>query len=105
MAKPTPEELAILQKFCKHAIWDAKTSVDMLKPGEALPVSCANCGLKKDMPINWDAFLKDGNDFAYCPHCGGYIKKGEEHKYREPLKQCDYTYTYAHHKCEWGEDW
>lgn len=95
--QPSPEELAILQKYCKHSNLRIKKSVEFLKVGEKQPAICDNCQLKFELSVAWDKYISDDKGPLSCYHCGCFMKKGEE---------CNVASgEYAHGRCEWGEDW
>lgn len=93
----SPEELAVIQKFCKHTGWIVDKSVEFLKDGESQPMHCENCGVTTELKIDWTKFLRDDeSEFVYCNECGCRIKKGKEEK--TPSGKL------AHSKCIWGDD-
>jgi len=93
--EPSPEELAIIQKYCKHQTLIVEKSVHFLKPGEDQPTHCDNCGKKIKLKVKWDSYISDDEGPVCCEHCGDFIKKGEQYKNKEP---------WAHEKCEFP-DW
>jgi len=95
--QPTPEEVEIIRKYCKHLGFIVNKSVEFLKPGENQILTCENCGLELERKIDWKKYVHDAQGIAPCSHCGGYILKGDE------VKVEDDEYEYAHEKCEWPD--
>ncbi len=94
---PTPEELAVLQKFCKHSTVICENSIEFLKVGDKLKYTCDNCQLKLEATPKWDAYVyEDGESQpTSCSYCGCFILKGKE------IKEGD---EYLHERCLWGDD-
>ncbi len=100
MFEPTPEELAIIQKHCKHLTITVDKDVEFLKEGEEQPAHCSNCDLVMTLKINWDKYLKDSSgEFLYCEMCGCRIVRGKE--YQDTKKPDN---DWFHESCYWGPD-
>lgn len=93
--QPTPEEVEIIRKFCKHSAFRIVKDVEFLKEGENQMLECENCGLEVEHKIQWDKYLRDvAGEMVYCDQCGCRIKRGEECKAANG--------ELAHNRCEWG---
>ena len=82
--QPTPEELDVLQKFCKHLSFEEENSIEFLKVGENRRLRCCTCNTIIEMTVDWKAYVYidyEGEQVpAGCEFCGGYIFKGREIK-------------------------
>lgn len=96
MTEPTPEELEIIRKYCKHRAFVPNKSVEFLKKDEKQILACENCGFEVERSINWAGYVSDDEGLIPCYHCGLYIIKGEEYKIDDK--------EWAHDRCEYGDD-
>ena len=93
---PTPEELATIQKFCKHQAVEIETTVEFLKVGDTQPATCVNCSKHFDFKVNWDKYHTDDEGVVSCQQCGSFMLKRD--------KDLTVSGEPACHDCKFGPD-